>query len=81
MIANFLNKCFNQSMKNTLSSIQKKFVQKNTQQDQDLNTVKSSNINVLLNRVKQDKKKEIQKKLLFSATVSLGAVLFGVLVF
>lgn len=68
-------------MKNTLSSIQQKFVQKNTQQDQDLNTVKSSNINVLLNRVKQDKKKEIQKKLLFSATVSLGAVLFGVLVF
>ena len=68
-------------MKNTLSSIQQKFVQKNTQQHQDLNTVKSSNINVLLNRVKQDKKKEIQKKLLFSATVSLGAVLFGVLVF
>lgn len=81
MIVNFLNKCLNQSMKNTLSSIQQKFVQKNTQQDQDLNTVKSSNINVLLNRVKQDKKKEIQKKLLFSATVSLGAVLFGVLVF
>jgi len=68
-------------MKSTLSSIQQKFVQKNTQQGQDLNTVKSSNINVLLNRVKQDKKKEIQKKLLFSATVSLGAVLFGVLVF
>ena len=81
MIVSFLNKCLNQSMKNTLSSIQQKFVQKNTQQHQDLNTVKSSNINVLLNRVKLDQKRETRKKLLFSASASAFVLIFGVLIF
>ena len=42
---------------------------------------KSTNINVLLNRVKLDQKKESRKKLLFSAAASAGVVLFGVLIF
>ena len=42
---------------------------------------KSTNINVLLNRVKLDQKKESRKKLLFSAAASVGVVLFGVLIF
>ena len=45
------------------------------------NSIKSTNINVLLNRVKQDRKKEGRKKLLFTAATSLGVVLFGILVF
>ena len=45
------------------------------------NEIKSTNINVLLNRVKQDQKNESRKKILFTAATSLGLVLFGVLVF
>ena len=42
---------------------------------------KSTNINVLLNRVKIDQKKETRKKVIFTATTSLGIVLFAFLVF
>ena len=68
-------------MKSTLSSIQQKFVQKNTQQGQDLNTVKSSNINVLLNRVRLDQKRESRKKILFSAAATTGVLLFSLIIF
>ena len=50
-------------------------------EDQNLIEVKSTNINVLLNRVKQDQKNEIRKKLFFTAATSLGVILFGVLIF
>ena len=43
--------------------------------------IKTTNINILLNRVRQDQKKESRKKLLFTAATSLGVVLFGVLIF
>ena len=46
-----------------------------------LNEIKSTNINVLLNRVRLDKKKESRKKLIFTAATSLGAVIFGILIF
>ena len=49
--------------------------------DEKLYSEKSTNINILLNRVKLDKKKESRKKLLFTAATSLGVVIFGVLVF
>ena len=42
---------------------------------------KSSNINVLLNRVKINQKKEIRKKLYFSTAASVGLVLFGLILF
>ena len=42
---------------------------------------KSSNINVLLNRVKINQKKEIRKKLYFSTAASAGLVLFGLILF
>ena len=44
-------------------------------------SIKTTNINILLNRVKEDQKKESRKKLLFTAATSIGVVLFGVLVF
>ena len=49
--------------------------------DENSNEVKSTNINVLLNRVKHDQKKESRNKIIFTAATSLGLVLFGVLVF
>jgi len=68
-------------MKYLLSSITNRFVQKYKLEEDDLYNTKSTNINVLLNRVKLDQKKESRKKLLFTAATSLGVILFGVLVF
>tara|TARA_Y100000768_G_scaffold207377_1_gene156255 strand:- start:119 stop:325 length:207 start_codon:yes stop_codon:yes gene_type:complete len=68
-------------MKNAFSSVTKKMVAKYKVRDDYYNDVKSTNINVLLNRVKQDQKKESRKKILFTAATSLGVVLFGILVF
>jgi|TARA_B100001540_G_C15353751_1_gene438077 hypothetical protein len=67
-------------MKNTFSSIKKHLLLKYTLEDESLNK-KSTNINVLLNRVKLDQKKESRKKILFTAVTSLGVVMFGILVF
>ena len=42
---------------------------------------KSSNINVLLNRIELNKKNENRKKLYFSAIASGGLILFGLIIF
>ena len=68
-------------MKNTISSIKKHLMLKYKIEDETLYNKKSTNINVLLNRVKQDQKKESRKKIIFSAAASLGLVVFGVLIF
>ena len=56
-------------------------IKRYTFNDETINSVKSTNINVLLNRVRLDKKKESRKKLIFTAVTSLGVLLFGVVVF
>ena len=68
-------------MQNTFTSLKNKIVKRYTVNDENFNEIKSTNINVLLNRVSVNKRKEFQKKLLFTAVTSLGAVLFGVLIF
>ena len=68
-------------MKNNFSSIRDKIVKRYTAKDEKLDNKKSTDINILLNRVKRDQKKESQKKLLFTAVTSLGMLLFGVLIF
>ena len=68
-------------MKKSFSSIKNKLISRYTMEDEDSNKTKSTNVNVLLNRVKLDKKKESRKKILFSVVTSLGVVLFGVLIF
>ena len=68
-------------MKYMLSSIKEKMIKRYTFNDETINSVKSTNINVLLNRVRLDKKKESRKKLIFTAVTSLGVLLFGVVVF
>ena len=69
-------------MKNSFVTVRDKMISRYIQNDND-NEIekKSTNINVLLNRVKLDQKKESRKKLLFSAAASAGVVLFGVLIF
>ena len=68
-------------MKNTFTSIRDKIVKRYTIKDENFENKKSTDINILLNRVKQDQKKESQKKILFTAITSLGMLVFGVLIF
>ena len=68
-------------MQNTFTSLKNKIVKRYTVNDENFDQIKSTNINVLLNRVSVNKRKEFQKKILFTAATSLGAVLFGLLIF
>ena len=67
-------------MKNLLSSVKTKMISKYVSHD-DSNKSKSTNINVLLNRVRIDQKREKIKKIIFSATASLGLLIFGIIIF
>jgi hypothetical protein len=73
-------------MKNSLSSIKDRIASRYTLNNESQYKTKTAktkapDINVLLNRVKSDKKKESRKKILFTAATSVGFVLFGFLVF
>ncbi len=68
-------------MKNVFSSFKGKVLSSHISEEENMNESKSTNINILLNRVKLVQKKESRQKLLFSAIASLGLVLFGVLIF
>ncbi len=68
-------------MKNTFSSVREKLIERYTIKDHKTVNTKSTDINVLLNRVKRDQKNENIKKIIFTAATSLGVILFGVLVF
>ena len=68
-------------MQKTFSSLKNKIVKRYTLNDENLKGYKSTNINILLNRVRVNKKKEFQKKILFTVATSLGAVLFSILIF
>ena len=67
-------------MKNLVSSVKNKNISKYLLDDNNLQTEKPD-INVLLNRVKLDQKKENRKKLIFTAATSVGVALFGFLIF
>ena len=81
MIVTTYHSWLNNLMKNSLSSIKNKIIKKYNIEDESIYSAKSTNINVLLNRVKLDQKKESRKKLLFTAATSVGLLIFGVLVF
>ena len=68
-------------MKNSLSSFKKEIVSRYLVDDNRINQTKTANINILLNRVKLDKKREKIKKLLFSAATSACVLLFVILIF
>jgi len=67
-------------MQKTFSSLKNKIVKRYTLNDENLKDYKSTNINILLNRVRVNKKKEFQKKILFTTSTLLCAFLFAVLV-
>ena len=68
-------------MKNLTNSLKQKLTSKYTVSDIPQTSSRSTDINVLLNRVKSDKKEEIRKKFYFSAAASTGLILFGLVVF
>ena len=68
-------------MRNSFTDVKKKMVSRYLSKDTDQVSSKSTNINILLNRVKLDQKKESRKKLMFSAAASFSILIFGVLIF
>ncbi len=68
-------------MKKTDINFKDRMIYRYLQDDIKKPQVKSSNINVLLNRIKLDKKNESRKKLYFSAAASTGLILFGLFIF
>ena len=72
---------FNKIMKNSGFNVRDKLIEKYLVKDHPKYQSKSTNINVLLNRVKTEKRNESIKKLYFSAAASTGLVLFGLLIF
>ena len=68
-------------MKNIGVAIRNKLVSRYLTKDTEINQSKSSNINVLLNRIELNKKNESRKKLYFSAAASTGLILFGLMIF
>jgi len=68
-------------VKNLKTSITEKLTSKYLEEENNKNHQKSTNINILLNRVKSNQKNENIKKIYFSAFASTGLILFGILVF
>tara|TARA_B100001540_G_C15510849_1_gene507958 strand:+ start:399 stop:599 length:201 start_codon:yes stop_codon:yes gene_type:complete len=66
-------------VKNSFSTVKSKNISGQAADNE--GTKKSTNINVLLNRVRIDQKNEKRKKILFSASASLGLILFGIIIF
>ena len=68
-------------MRNTGTYIKDKIVSRYLETEQTTPQTKSSDINVLLNRIELNKKSESRKKLYFSAAASTGLILFGLIIF
>ena len=68
-------------MKNLSEVVKQKLISKYKVSQSSKNTSRSTDINVLLNRVKLDRKQEIRNKFYFSAAASTGLILFGLVIF
>ncbi len=68
-------------MRNTVIFVKNKITRKFFDGTDKPGNVKSTNVNVLLNRVKSNQKNESRKKIYFSAAASTGLILFGLLIF
>ncbi len=68
-------------MKNSGINVKEKLIARYLEKDPPSTQLKSSNINVLLNRIAVNKKNENRKKLYFSAAASTGLILFGLIIF
>ena len=68
-------------MKNATSNIKDQLLSRYIEEDTPKEQTKSTDINVLLNRVKNNQKNESRRKLYFSAAASTGLILFGLIIF
>ena len=68
-------------MRNTVENVKQKLISKYLEKSTKQNQAKSTDINVLLNRVKVNQKNETRRKLYFSAAASTGLILFGLIIF
>ena len=68
-------------MRNLGSNIKNKLVAKYLVKGQSTPQAKSTDINILLNRIELNKKNESKRKLYFSAVASTGLILFGLIIF
>jgi len=71
----------NHSVKNLNLNIKEKIISRYLENQSSQKAPKSTDINVLLNRVKLDQKKESRKKILFSTAATAGVLVFGILIF
>ena len=69
------------TVKNIVSNVKKQLVSKYLTEERTKTQVKSTDINILLNRIEINKKNESRKKLYFSAAASTGLILFGLIIF
>ena len=76
---------FNSNVKNRELNLKdrivSKYVSRYLDKDKKKNNHKSTDINILLNRVKINQKNESRKKIFFSAAASTGLILFGLIIF
>ena len=79
--ANLKNSWFNKSVKNTSFNLKNKIISSYQEKDKPENKIRSTDVNVLLNRVRNNQKTESRKKLYFSAVASTGLILFGLIIF
>ena len=63
------------------TSASKKIVSKYIDNEPTKHKIKSTDINILLNRIELNKKNESRKKIYFSAAASTSLILFGFLIF
>ena len=68
-------------MKNAVETVRNKLIAKYLVKDNEQTQKKSTNINILLNRIEVNKKNESRNKLYFSAAASTGLILFGLIIF
>jgi site-specific recombinase XerD len=69
-------------VKNTSENLKNKIISRYFEKnDNSKNLFKSTDINVLLNRVKANQKNESRKKIYFSLLASTGLLLFGIAIF
>ena len=68
-------------MKNLGSSVKERLISKYIDEDYPKKQTKSTDINVLLNRVKSNQKNESRRKIYFSAAASTGLILFAFIIF
>lgn len=81
LFAKNINEWFNNSVKNETSSLKDQTIDRYKADHNQPNQNKSTDINILLNRVRISKNIESKKKVYFSVAASAGILLFGFIIF